>query len=163
MRARFPRLQPWFAGPVQFVIRTAPASPDWRRLAYRLPAVASHASCLAVGHVIPCTALADGHNVVRVHLASRCYSPTINALPGTPSEHSLTPPSVCLVAVPTRRRIGPSALVTPCGRTQTQRPVGWDALRHQLFSITTPAVPVLFVVAETIFRNSVPNTSSGSE
>lgn len=30
-------------------------------------------------------------------------------------------------------------------------------------NITNPAVPVLFVVLDTIFRYSVPNTSSGSE
>lgn len=87
----------------------------------------------------------------------------IHAREPIPRQDRLTPPPVCLAAIPTRRRVRPSALVTPCGGTQPERLVGWDPLRHQLLNITTPVVPVLFVVDETIFRNSAPNTSSGSE
>jgi hypothetical protein len=42
----------------------------------------------------------------------------------------------------------------------------WVGMRWgiaQDLNITMPVVPVLFVVADTIFRYSVPNTSSGSE
>ncbi len=132
-------------------------------LLHSLPAVASHASGLAIGHVIPCAALSDWHDVVCVHRTTGCHATTIDALPGTLGQHSLPPLAVCLVAVPTGCRVWPSALVTPCGGTQPQRPVGWDPLGHQLLNITTPLVPVLFVVALTIFRYSVPNTSSGRE
>jgi hypothetical protein len=123
--------------------------------------MARRAAARTIGQVIPLAALSDWHDVVSVVLLVDASA--VNAREPIPCQHRLPPLAVGLVAIPTLCRVRPSALVTPCGGTQPKRPVGWDALWHQLLNITTPVVPVLFVVAETIFRNSVPNTSSGSE
>ena len=140
---------------------------DFALLASRFASMARPAKRLAICHVVPGTTLANRHNVVClcVLLAD---SPAGSALPRVPRQHGLPPCSVCLVAIAACRRVGPGTIVSPLTRrTQTQRPMGGYALRHrgacQLLNITTPVVPVLFVVALTIFRYSVPNTSSGSE
>ncbi len=46
-----------------------------------------------------------------------------------------------------------------CNYGATGQGIGPSA--RQLLNMTNPVVPVLFVVAETIFKNSVPKTSSG--
>ena len=123
--------------------------------------MARRAAARTVTQVIPLAALSDWHDVVGV--VRLVDASAIHAREPIPRQDRLTPPAVRLVAIPTLCRIGPSALVTPCGGTQPERLVGWDPLRHQLLNITTPVVPVLFVVDETIFKNSAPKTSSGSE
>lgn len=125
--------------------------------------MATHTSRLAVGHVVSLTTLADGHDVVSVHLASMGYAPTIHALPRATVQHGLTPALVCLVAIASSCCVGPSALVPSYCRARPPRLMARDARWHQLFSDTTATVPVLFVVAETIFKNDRPYTSSGSE
>jgi hypothetical protein len=81
---------------------------------------------------------------------SCAHSATRTALPGIPQEDGQPPRTVCLVAIPTGCCVWPGRLVSLCtGRSQTQRPVGGNAMWHQLFSETMPIVPVLLVVAET--------------
>ena len=52
-----------------------------------------------------------------------------------------------------------SLLWEECNYGATGQGIGPSA--RQLLNMTNPVVPVLFVVAETIFKNSVPKTSSG--
>jgi hypothetical protein len=88
---------------------------------------------------------------------------TMLALVVVPHEDSLPPLPVCLVAVPTGCCVGSDLVSLGTGRSKARRPVGWNAMGHQLFMTTTPAVPVLLVVALTIFSQGNANTASGSE
>ena len=114
------------------------------RLAQRLP----------VGQVVPFATLGDRHDVVGVSfLVARADPPAVSARPCVTGQHSLTPASVGLVTIPTGCRIWPAGVVSLwAGRTQTRRPVGWEPLWHQDLNTTTPEVPVLLVVADTILR-----------
>ena len=125
--------------------------------------MAPYAPGLTIGHVVPLAALADWHDVVGVHLTPMGHTPTVHTLPSATVEDSLTPPFVCLVAIASSCCVGPSALVPSYCRARPPRLMARDARWHQLFSDTTATVPVLFVVAETIFKNDRPYTSSGSE
>jgi hypothetical protein len=112
---------------------------DFALLASRFASMARPAKRLAIRHVVPGTTLANRHNVVClcVLLAD---SPAGFALPRVPRKHSLTPPPVCLVAVPACRRIWPGTLVPPLTRrTEPKRPMGGYALRHKGGRISSSA------------------------
>jgi hypothetical protein len=68
-------------------------------LSPRLPTVARQASGLAIAHVVPFAALADGNNVIGVHVSTVGHTPTVDALPVALVQHSLTPRLVGLRAV----------------------------------------------------------------
>ena len=137
---------------------------SFHALACRLPVVTCVATCRTIGNVIPIAALSDRHDVVGVEIRSN--SPAVHALPVALGQHRLTPQLVGFAAVASGRSAGPGRVVLlwPGGSAQPQRPVARYPSGHtpQLLNITTPVVPVLFVVLDTIFRYSVPNTSSGN-
>ena len=135
--------------------------------------MARQAQRLAVCHVVAFTTLADWHDVVCVRFpAVGAHPEAPPALPSVARQHGEPPRLVGLVAVAACRCIGPARLVTPwasspdtggdmCRYPIRHRGGGLFWKRPQLLNITTPTVPVEFVVADTIFKNSVPNTSSG--
>lgn len=123
--------------------------------------MARHASGRTVRHVVPGATLADGHDVVRVHLSAVIHSAAVHALPVAGVKHGNPPSLVGLVAVPTGSGVRPPGIVPPGRRAQPHGAMGRDALGHQLLNITTPVTPVNAVDADTILRNSTPNASSG--
>jgi len=90
--------------------------------------MARWASTSPIPYVVPFTATGYGHDVVSV--VGLIDLSAVNARERITCQHGLTPPPVCLVAVPTRRRIGPPRLIPALRRTQTQWPVRWYPLGH---------------------------------
>lgn len=131
-------------------------------LSQGLACMARHASGGSVAHVVPGATLADGHDVVSVHLPAVIHSAAIHALPVAGVKHGNPPSLVGLVAIATGSCIGPAGIVPPGRRAQPHWAMGRDALGHaQLLNITTPVTPLAAVWPATSFTNSTPNASSG--
>jgi len=85
-----------------------------RLLGLGLPAVASHAQALAVGHVVPVAAAGDRLDVVSVRLASvAAHAAALLALPRVTRQHGQPPGFVGLVAVATLVGVWPAFLPRP--------------------------------------------------
>lgn len=112
--------------------------------------VAHQAQRLAVRQVVTRAAVSNCDNVVGLGLALvTADAAAVLARPRVTRENRQPPRPVRLVAVAAGSSGRPIAFV-PAIRSQTQRPVRWNASWHQLLIITTAAAVALVLVATSL-------------